>query len=87
MASPGHKELNYVHWAVGTAVNQILTPALERIFTGGRQLPSAAITISQHGELRCRYGKIFAVHIKHTFLGLGFVYDRMSCMHLLNTAI
>ena len=57
--------------------------------TGGRQLPSAAITISQHGGLRCRYGKIFAVHakIKHTFWGLGFVYDRISCMHLLHTAI
>ena len=63
--------------------------AVNKVCTGGRQLPSAAITISQHGGLRCRYGKIFAVHanIKHTFWGLWFVYDRIPCMHLLNTVI
>ena len=41
-----------------------------RNVTGGRQLPTAAITISQHGGRRSRYKNIFAVHaiIKHQFL-------------------
>ena len=45
--------------------------------TGGRQLPTAAITISQHGRRRSRYKSIFTVHaiIKHPFLVL------MVCIH------
>ena len=46
--------------------------------TGGRQLPTAAITISQHGGRRSRYKIIFTVHaiIKHQFLVLGICIHR-----------
>ena len=48
--------------------------------TGGRQLPTAAITISQHGGRRSRYKIIFAVYaiIKHPFLVLGVCIHRNS---------
>ena len=56
---------------------------------GGRQLPTAAITISQHGERRSRYKIIFSVHaiIKHPFLMLWLVYIGIACILLLNTVI
>ena len=55
----------------------------------GRQLPIAAITISQYCGSRSRYKIIFAVHaiLKHPFLVLGFVYIGMACIFLLNTVI
>ena len=51
--------------------------------TGGQQLPTAVITNSQHGERRSRYLKIFAIHanIKHTFRGLGSLYNRITCFY------
>ena len=50
------------------------------MYTGGRQLPTAAITISQHGGRRSRYKIIFAVYaiIKHQFLVLGVCKYRSS---------
>ena len=47
------------------------------------------ITNSQHGGRRSRHGKIFTVHanIKQTFRGLGFVYEKIACLNILNTAI
>ena len=49
-------------------------------FTGGRQLPTAAITISQHGGRRFRYKFIIAVRaiFKHPFLVLGVCIHRNS---------
>ena len=58
-------------------------------FIEGRQLLTAAITISQHGGRRSRYKIIFSVHeiIEHPFLMLGFVYIEIACILILNTAI
>ena len=49
-------------------------------YTGGRQLPTAAITISQHGGRRSPYKIIFTVHaiIKHTILVLRVCIHRNS---------
>ena len=50
------------------------------VFTGGRQLPTAAITISQHDGRRSRSKIIFTVHaiIKHPILVLGVYIHRNS---------
>ena len=46
----------------------------------GKQLPTAAIDISQHGGRRSRYKIIFDVHaiIKHPFMVLGVCIHRKS---------
>ena len=53
--------------------------------TWGLAIPTAAITINQHGGRRSRFGKLFAVHanIMHTFRGLGFHYSEWHvCIYL-----
>ena len=76
-----NKKENFKHIST-IDVERITT---ENTFTGGRQIPTAAITISQHGGRRSRYKIIFTVYaiIKHPFMLLRVCIHRNSMYALI----